>query len=224
MLRRLIIILLIVVGFAQDELTDRRVIALSVIANPRNNLSIKDSDTYKWVTESDELQNYNLSARDDSDFNTFSFSIFYIKANGIGGYINYGKQRNFGNNYFISNKTEEEAKNDFINDYLVSPTQYDEDRGFTPPHINSYHFETGITYQKINNVVGYLGLNLTSVDFFNGLMDGGSINTQKYVGMSFGILLIPYQTKQYSGITCQLGYSHSFGFGGGFDLGIGYRL
>ena len=115
-------------------------------------------------------------------------------------------------------KTEEEAKEAFILDFQSHPDGGDPFSPL-PPYINKYHFEAGITYQKINNVVGYLGLNLTSVDFFNGLIDGGSINTQKYTGMSFGILLIPYQTKQYSGITCQLGYSHSFGFGGGFDLG-----
>jgi len=224
MIRRLIILLLIVGGFAQDELTDRRVIALSVIANPRNNLSIKDSDNYKWVTESDGLQNNYFSVRDsNSDLNSFSLSIFYIQANGIGGYINYGEQRNFDNNNYNSNKTEEEAKEAFILDFQGRPDGGDPFSPL-PPYINKSHLEAGITYQKINNVVGYLGLNLTSVDFFNGLMLGGSINTQKYVGMSFGIILIPYQTKQYSGITCQLGYSHSFGFGGGFDLGIGYRL
>ena len=223
-MKRLIILLLIVVGFAQDELTDRRVIALSVIANPRNNLSIKDSDNYKWVTESDGLQNNYFSVRDsNSDLNSFSLSIFYIQANGIGGYINYGEQRNFDNNNYNSNKTEEEAKEAFILDFQGRPDGGDPFSPL-PPYINKSHLEAGITYQKINNIVGYLGLNLTSVEFFNGLMTGGSINTQKYVGMSLGILLIPYQTKQYSGITCQLGYSHSFGFGGGFDLGIGYRI
>ena len=73
---------------------------------------------------------------------------------------------------------------------------------------------------EIGDIIAAYG----KVDFFNGFMTGGSINTKKYMGMSFGILLIPYQTKQYSGITCQLGYSHSFGFGSGFDLGIGYRI
>ena len=44
-----------------------------------------------------------------SIFSSFSISIFYIKANSIGGYINYGVQRDFDNNNYISNKTEEES-------------------------------------------------------------------------------------------------------------------
>ena len=64
--------------------------------------------------------------------------------------------------------------------------------------------------------------------FVNGDEDmsitGYYINSKKYIGMSFGVILIPYQTKQYSSLSLQLGYSHSFGFGGGFDLGIGYRI
>ena len=56
------------------------------------------------------------------------------------------------------------------------------------------------------------------------LLSSPNINSKKYIGMSFGVILIPYQTKQYSSLSLQLGYSHSFGFGGGFDLGIGYRI
>jgi len=224
MIRRLIILLLIVgCVFGDDELKDRRTISFDIIASLRpNNYVVEGSDIYKWVNDTES--NYNLSER---VWGIISFSIFYIKPNSIGGYLNYGQQIDIDK--FESTTTELEAKEKFI--FYDGHSMLFNDL----PRINQRHFEIGITYQPINNLATYSGISLKNIEYINygdwiyndgepTDVFGGYSNSNKQLGLSLGILLIPYQTKQYSGLTFQLGYSHSFGFGGGFDLGIGYRL
>ena len=216
MKRLLFIVLLVVFGyvFAEDELNDRRVFSFNIIASPRN-ISSEDSDIYKWANESDGIISDNVWGADG----IVSFSLFYTKPNSIGGYLNYGQQKTFDESN--STLTAQEAKEKY--NYYSQPGY---GGGFSDfPRIKEFHFEGGITYQPINNLATYTGLTLKLVDYLNYLAgDDRYINSKKYIGMSFGILLIPYQTKQYSGLTLQLGYSNSFGFGGGIDLGIGYRI
>ena len=212
MIRRLIILLLIVgCMFGEDELKDRRVISFNIGISPKYSLSTKDSKAYEWWADR-EYDGITMPETRDR-YKLFS-SIFYIRPNDFGGYINFGFHKESRDNAMKA--TEEEAMK-------ASPGSWRE-----VPIVDFIHLETGLTYQPFNNISGYSGLSLTSVDYFNGNEDysgtGYYINSKKYIGMSFGVILIPYQTKQYSSLSLQLGYSHSFGFGGGFDLGIGYRI
>ena len=43
-------------------------------------------------------------------------------------------------------------------------------------------------------------------------------------GISFGILIIPYQLQQLSGLTLQIGFNLNTIIGDGIELGIGYRI
>ena len=212
-MKKLLIILLLIVGcaFGEDELTDRRVISFNIGISPNYSLSTKDSKAYEWWADR-EIDGIKMPLTRDR-YKLFS-SIFYIRPNDFGGYINFGFHKESTDN--TTQATEEQAMNAYHGNWKEVPI------------VDFIHLETGITYQPIKNISGYSGLSLTSVDYFNGDTDmttiGYYVNSKKYIGMSFGVILIPYQTKQYSSLTVQLGYSHSFGFGSGFDLGIGYRI
>ena len=213
MIRRLIILLLIVGGvFAHDELTDRRVISFNMSITSNTSISTLDSKGYEWYNE---LDNPCCDFIKNQDMEITYFSIFYIKPQGIGAYFNYGQWGRFSSDIQII--TEEEAK------LLFNIRSSEMDWNV---NVNIKHFETGVTYQPYNNFSTYSGLNIKLVDFSN--LEGGNetyINSKTYVGISLGILVIPYQTKQYSGITLKMGYNYTFEFGGnGFDLGIGYRI
>ena len=154
MIRRLIILLLIVgCLFAEDELTDRRIISFNIGISPKYSLSTKDSKAYEWWSDR-EYDGIKMPEKRDR-FRLFS-SIYYVRPNDFGGYINFGFHKESYDN--MTQATEEQAMGTYHGSWKEVPL------------IDFIHLETGLTYQPFNNISGYSGISITSVDYFNGDM------------------------------------------------------
>ena len=83
-------------------------------------------------------------------------------------------------------------------------------------HKKNFSYYSALNFSRITNIYEIDSVNIDEHEIDKEIKYSG--------GVSFGILIIPYQLQQLSGLTFQLGCNFDTMLGNGIELGIGYRI